>query len=125
MLFYEERDRLVNFLTQSIYFYVNRKENVRMKESRFQHDLIKDLEKMFPGCYVMKIDSSYIQGFPDLLVLYKNQWAVLECKRCATASKQPNQAYYVEKLNEMSFSRFIFPENKKEVLYDLQQAFQS
>ena len=94
-----------------------------MLESGFQRNLIKELKKAFPGCVVMKTDPNYIQGFPDLLVLYNNKWAALECKRKNTASKRPNQEYYVDKLNSMSFSRFIFPENKEEVLYDLQQSF--
>ena len=94
-------------------------------ESGFQDGLIKDLKNLFPGCMIMKLDSSYIQGIPDLLVLYKDKWATLECKKHANARRQPNQPYYVEKMNKMSFSSFIYPENKEEVLYDLQQAFKS
>ncbi|MDD7316268.1 MAG: hypothetical protein PUG55_02405 [Bacillales bacterium] len=94
-----------------------------MLESKFQADLKKELEKRFPGCIVTKLDSSYIQGIPDLLVLWRDKWAVLECKKNGSAKKQPNQEYYVEKMNEMSFSKFIYPENKEEVLNDLQQAF--
>ncbi len=94
-------------------------------EKNFQANLIKELKKMFPGCMVMKLDSGYIQGIPDLLVLFENKWATLECKKVAGAKKQPNQEYYVGRMNEMSFSRFICPENKEEVLYELQQTFQS
>ena len=96
-----------------------------MLENKFQSNLIKEIKEMFPGCIVMKNDSSYIQGIPDLLVLYNNKWASLECKKSANARKQPNQEYYVGKMNEMSFSRFICPENKEEVLHDLQSALQS
>lgn len=71
----------------------------------------------------MKLDSGYLQGIPDLLILYKKKWATLECKKTANAKKRPNQEYYVNKMNDMSFSRFIFPENKEEVLNDLEQAF--
>ena len=92
-------------------------------ERDFQAGLIKDLKQMFPGCIVMKNDSSYIQGIPDLLILYKDKWASLEVKKSATASHRPNQNYYVEKMNAMSFSRFIFPENKDEVLTDLARLF--
>ena len=94
-----------------------------MLESKFQAKLIKELKNLFDGCIVMKNDSSYIQGIPDLLVLYKNKWASLECKQTARAKKQPNQEYYVDKMNEMSFSRFICPENKDEVLDDLNLYF--
>lgn len=93
-----------------------------MLESKFQANLIKEIKSMFPGCIVMKNDSSYIQGIPDLLVLHKDKWASLEVKKSANASKRPNQEYYVGLMNEMSFSRFICPENKEEVLRDLQQA---
>ena len=93
-------------------------------ESEFQSNLIKELKRLFPGCIVMKNDSSHTQGIPDLLVLYKDKWASLEVKRSIGAKRQPNQEYYVDKMNDMSFSRFICPENKKEVLHELQQAFQ-
>jgi len=93
------------------------------KESEFQKNLKKELKTMFPGCIVTKLDSSCIQGIPDLLVLYKNKWATLENKRSSKASHQPNQDYYVEKMNNMSFSRFIYPENKDSVLEELKKLF--
>lgn len=96
-----------------------------MKESKFQADLKKELKTMFPGCIVTKLDSSDIQGIPDLLVLWKNKWATLENKRSANASKRPNQEYYVDKMNQMSFSRFIYPENKEEVLNELRKTFEA
>lgn len=92
-------------------------------ESGFQDNLIKDLEKLFSGCIITKLDSSLIQGIPDLLILYKNKWAILECKKSAKATHRPNQDYYVELLNKMSFSSFIFPENKDSVLKDLIKFF--
>ena len=96
-----------------------------MLESKFQADLKKDLEKMFPGCIVTKLDSSYIQGIPDLLILHEDKWAVLECKKSANAKRQPNQPYYVDRMNQMSFASFIYPENKEEVLRELYRAFES
>lgn len=96
-----------------------------MLESKFQANLIKKIKNTFPGCIVMKNDSSYIQGVPDLTVLYKNKWATLECKKNANASHQPNQDYYVGQMNEMSFSRFIYPENEQEVLEDLKHKFEN
>lgn len=92
-------------------------------ERDFQAYLIKELKAMFPGCIVMKNDSSYIQGIPDLLVLYNDKWASLEVKKFASARRRPNQEYYVGLMDEMSFARFISPENKDEVLYELQQVF--
>lgn len=94
-----------------------------MLENKFQAKLIKELKDMFEGCIVMKNDSSYIQGIPDLLVLYRDKWASLECKKSARARRQPNQEYYVEKMDQMGFARFICPENKDEVLDELDLYF--
>ena len=96
-----------------------------MRENKFQSDLIKELKKLFPGCIVLKNDPNYIQGIPDLLILYGKRWATLECKKSSDASVRPNQTYYVKRMNKMSFSRFIFPENKEEVLRELQSACKS
>ena len=92
-------------------------------ESKFQKDLIDQIKNEFPGCLAMKNDSGYIQGIPDWTILYKNKWAVLEVKRKKDANKQPNQPYYVEKLNDMSYSRFVYPENKEEVIRELHDFF--
>ena len=73
-----------------------------VKENQFQAQLIRELKAVFPGCIVMKNDASYIQGIPDLLILYKDKWASLECKKTAKARHQPNQDYYVDKMNKMS-----------------------
>ena len=95
-----------------------------MLENKFQASLIRELKNEFPECIVMKNDSSYIQGVPDLLVLHKDKWASLEVKRSSNASHQPNQDYYVDKMNEMGFSRFIYPENKDDVMTDLRLYFE-
>ncbi len=94
-----------------------------MRENKFQSNLKKELKEMFPGCMITKLDSGDIQGIPDLLILYKDKWATLENKRNAKATHQPNQDYYVEKMNNMSFSSFIYPENKDEVLKKLRKKF--
>ncbi|GHU53543.1 hypothetical protein AGMMS49975_11870 [Clostridia bacterium] len=94
-----------------------------MSESIFQGKLIQELKRIFPECLIVKNDPNHIQGIPDLLVLYNNKWASLECKKSSKAKTQPNQKYYVDRMNKMSFSRFIFPENKEEVLNELQQTF--
>lgn len=94
------------------------------KESKFQAGLIKELKDRFPECMVLKNDPNYIQGIPDLMVLCGDKWAALEVKKDASAYHQPNQDYYVERMDKMSFSRFICPENKEEVLNELQQTFE-
>lgn len=94
-------------------------------ERDFQNKLINEIKDLLPGCVVMKNDSSYIQGIPDLLILYHDKWGALECKRSADSHQQPNQRYYIDRLNEMSFASFIYPDNKEEILDELQRALKS
>lgn len=97
-----------------------------MLENEFQAKLIRELKQRFPGCLVMKNDGSNApQGIPDLLILYKDRWAMLECKKSKHAERQPNQDYYIEKTNAMSFSAYIYPENKEDVLDAIQRSFES
>ena len=93
-----------------------------MLERNYQAYLIKKLKAMFPGCEILKNDSGYIQGFPDLLILYNNKWAALEVKKDEAAHHQPNQEYYVDRLRGMSYAAFIFPENEEEILDEVQRA---
>lgn len=94
-----------------------------MLESAYQSHVIKELKRRFHDCLVLKNDTNYLQGIPDLLVLYRNRWAVLEVKAYADAPSQPNQDYYLNKLDSMSFAAMICPENEEEVLDDLSYAF--
>ena len=94
-----------------------------MLENEFQSKLIKEIKRRFPGCIVLKNDPTYIQGIPDLIILYNDKWGALECKKNSKASKRPNQEYYIGIMNQISFARFIYPENKDEVLYDLEHHF--
>lgn len=94
------------------------------KESSFQAKLIKELYDLFHGCFIMKNDANYIQGVPDLLILHNDRWAMLECKASKNAKTQPNQEYYINRLNIMSYCKKIYPENKEEVLNELQQTLQ-
>ena len=95
-----------------------------MLESKFQTNLIKEIKERFPGAVVLKNDEQYLQGVPNLTVLYKDKWAVLECKRDAKSTCRPNQEYYVNLFNGMSYSNFIHPQNKEEVLDELQRSFE-
>lgn len=96
-----------------------------MLESTYQSQLIKKLRVRFPGCVILKNDTDYMQGIPDLLVLYRNKWAMLEVKASARSEVQPNQEYYIELFDSMSFAAFIYPEIEEEVLHDLQQALRA
>ena len=101
------------------------KEFVKMLESRFKTKLIKEIKQLFPGCLIFHLDPNEVQGISDLLILWGPKWAVLEGKKTSKSSKRPNQEYYVNMMNAMSFAAFICPENKEEVLYGLQQAFRT
>lgn len=94
-----------------------------MRESRFQAHVIDRLTELFPGCFILKNDSSYVQGVPDIIVLFEDRWAMLEVKASAKAPSQPNQDYYIEILNSMSFAAFIDPSNQEDVFHELQRAF--
>ena len=92
-------------------------------ESKFQRELKKEIESIFPGSIVIKTYPSYRQGIPDLIIFWGDKWPALECKADAKSKHRPNQDYYVNVMNEMSYSSFVYPENKQEVLSGLQQAF--
>lgn len=93
------------------------------RESRFQSALVKEIEERYPGCVVNKNDPTHRQGFPDLLILCGDKWATLECKRSPDEHHQPNQDYWVGRLDKMSYSTFVFPENKDIVLKELDNLF--
>jgi hypothetical protein len=93
-----------------------------MLERDYQAKLISKLKDILPGCVILKNDTDYLQGIPDLLILYGGRWAMLEVKRSASASHQPNQDYYVDMLGRMSYAAFIFPENEEEILREVQRA---
>lgn len=94
-------------------------------ERDYQAGLKKRIKKRFPGCMILKNDEQHIQGIPDLLILWKNRWAMLEVKRSAESFRRPNQTYYVKRLNGMGFASFIYPENEEEVLDAVQRSFSS
>ena len=94
-----------------------------MLERDYQKKLIKKLKATFPGCIVIKNDAQLKQGIPDLLVLFKEKWVALEVKQSSTAKHRPNQDSYVERMNEMSYASFIFPENEEQVFKELEEVF--
>lgn len=95
---------------------------VVMNEAEYQRKVIRRLEREFPDCVVIINDPTRIQGIPDILVLYGPAWATLEVKKSRTAHRQPNQEFYVDVFNRMSYSSFIYPENEERVFDELQLA---
>ena len=94
------------------------------KESAFQARLIKELKNIFEGCAILKNDANYLQGICDLVIFFGTHWAMLECKASKDSHRQPNQEYYVNKFNEMSYASFVYPENKDQVINDLKKIFE-
>lgn len=87
------------------------------------HERIKDL---LPGCWVLINDEQTCPGIPDTLVLWGPHYAFLEVKRkkpTRASDWRPNQEWYLDELDEMSFAACIYPENEGEILYALQEAF--
>ena len=93
-------------------------------ENKFQPQLISKIKERLPGAIVLKNDPNYVQGIPDLTIFYKNHWATLECKKSAKAAHQPNQDYYINEMNKMSYSAFVYPENEEDILDELQRSLQ-
>lgn len=93
------------------------------KENKFQADLVKEIKKRFPGAIVLKNDANYLQGIPDLTILWNKCWAMLECKKSGNEKHQANQDFYVKMADDLSFGRFIYPENKEAVLDEMERSF--
>lgn len=111
------------FITSHLIFCLVKEKSMGKLESDFQHHVISRLNELVGRHgYILNLDGSYIQGFPDILVLYKGRWAALECKKSSIEKEQPNQRYYIEALNHLSFASFIYPAIEDEVINDLQQA---
>lgn len=96
-----------------------------LNENKWKTKLISKIKRLLPGAYVFHVDPGELQGVPDLLIIYEDKWALLEVKKHAKATHQPNQDYYVDLFNKLSFAAFIFPENEEEVLDDLQSALRT
>lgn len=98
---------------------------MKKRESNFQAKLIKELKDAFHGCFIQKNDAGYVQGIPDLLILFKDKWAMLEVKKSEDAPHRPNQDFYIKRFSDMSFASFISPETKDEVIRKLKIFFES
>lgn len=94
-----------------------------MLERDFQAAFHAELRELFPGCIILKNNPNFLQGVPDTIILFGDRWATLELKKGAKASRRPNQDYYVERMNSMAYSAFVYPENKERVIHGLQVHF--
>ncbi len=95
-----------------------------MLERDYQAYLIKKLYKIFgrDRTLILKNDTGYLQGIPDLLILHEDCWGILEVKKSFDSPYEPNQEYYLDFLDNLSYAEMICPENEEEVLDGLQYA---
>lgn len=96
-----------------------------MTENKYQADLVKEIRSWGDDFFVFPMDGSVYQGFQDILILYKDTYAVLEVKVAEDSEHQPNQDWYVQYFAQYVFSSFIWPEIEQEVLHDLQSTLLS
>ena len=94
-------------------------------EREIQPRIIAGIKRRLPGVQIFKGDTRFQQGTPDLIVLYKDRWAMLEVKKSSTASRQPNQDYFIGLLNQMSYAALIHPDNEEDILNELQRTLQA
>lgn len=94
-------------------------------ENAYAPQLIEKLLDQYPGAVILKQDANLVQGIPDRLMLWGKRWASFEIKRSRNAPIRPNQPYYIDLLNRMSFADFVYPENEEEFLHELARAFRS
>ena len=91
------------------------------RESRFQRQLVLEIQKQYPGAIVLKNDPNYKQGIPDWLILFNDRWAAFEAKADESSPHRPNQDHYIQVMDDMSFASFVYPQNKEWFLDELQQ----
>lgn len=94
------------------------------KETDFKNGLYNEIRAKFPGSEVVPNDAGYIQGFPDATVYLPNgKYVLLEGKRTSNSARQPNQDYYVNESPLCNNAMFVYPENKKEVLQEIERRY--
>lgn len=96
-----------------------------MLEGKYKTKLSKRIEQRLPGAVILKQDPNLLQGISDLLILWEFVWAALEVKAYRGAPDRPNQGYYVDLLNELSYAAVIYPENEEEILDELESALRA
>lgn len=91
-------------------------------ESKFKRELIRKLKEQYPGAVILKNDANDKIGIPDHLMLYGRHWIAFEAKASQHAAHRPNQDYWVNLLNSMSFASFVYPQNEGWFLHEVQRS---
>ena len=95
------------------------------RETKFKKMFKKKLKRLYPECIIVEADPTYFWSVPDVYFFLGSFWAALEFKRTEGSSRRPNQEYWVEVLDKMSFARFVYPGVEEEVLSELEAAIQN
>lgn len=95
------------------------------REGSFKSQFIKRLQREYPRAIITKNDANQLQGIPDILFLLETFWAVFEAKDNVDSPYRPNQEYYLDLMNNMSFARVVYPEIEEEVIRELQRAYRT
>jgi len=93
-----------------------------MLESRFKRKTLKRISERLSGINLDFIHPNR-RSQPDVIILGPKVWAALEFKKEKNSNKQPNQVFYVSRMNEQSYARFVHPGNVEGVLDELEQLF--
>lgn len=91
-----------------------------MAEKNFQSEVASWLRKKRCFVIITTIMPGVPTGTPDIIALFPGGgWAALEIKPSARAKFRPLQEPTIAKLNDMFYSRAVYPENWEEIKAEL------
>lgn len=97
-----------------------------MLESEFKRSFKLRLKVRLLGIDLDFIENkNNARSTPDLIILGSPMWVALEFKTSARAKRQPNQSYHIQRMDQKSYARFVYPSNVEEVLDELEELFTS
>lgn len=90
-----------------------------MTEAKLQAEIIKYLKSKC--CFVMKCAGAGVPtGTSDIFFCLEGFYGFIEVKARAKAPFQPLQKEFIDKINDWSWARVIYPENWLEVKQELE-----
>lgn len=90
------------------------------KEKDFQQKVTKWLRSK--GCIVLKYEANATTrvGIPDVFFCKEGFYGFLECKKAKNSPIRPGQKEFIEKIDNWSYGKIIYPENWAEIRRDLE-----
>ena len=91
------------------------------KESDLQAKIIRYLKTK--GCVALKYqqNATTIAGVADVVFFKEGFYGWIEVKRTKNASRRPGQEQFIQKMNEWSWARVVWPDNWEETKKDLEE----